>query len=79
MAPLVEPESDEPKIVREEKPVGSLEMTDKVKMVGKGANAREVRVLSPEEKAKRRKRRSIITMTLCLIVLMIAFAFLSKS
>jgi len=55
-----------------------IAVKDAPKVIGSGDDEVEVRRLSPEEKARRRFRKSLILWTVCLLVLIAVFYFLTR-
>jgi hypothetical protein len=53
-------------------------VTQSPKTVGSGDDAVEVRRLAPEEKARRRLRRNALLWTICILVLLVVFYFLTR-
>lgn len=53
-------------------------LREPVKTVGKGSQERELRVLTPEEKQKRRFVRNVIVYTIGLVILIVTFALLAR-
>ncbi len=53
-------------------------LREPVKTVGKGLEARELRVLTPEEKARRRLIRNVVVYSVGLIILVTVFMLLTR-
>lgn len=77
MAPLgsitqpLEKPADEP----QRDPGEIVDTRQKVKLVGTGVQQRELRKLSPAEKARRSKSRTIVTLIFCITILLLTMVF----
>jgi len=58
--------------------VGLVAVKDSLRVIGSGEDEVEVRRLSPEEKTRRRFRKSLILWTICLLVLIAVFYFFTR-
>ena len=65
-------------VVIETEDGGYVALREPVKTVGTGAEARELHVLSPEEKSRRRLIRNIVMYTVGLTILIVTFMLLTR-